>query len=147
MRIATTFLHALWETTKKARKPTTTACSLWRGDSFPFLSPPNPTLFMTLTLGLELHPFKASSVGRLGLAALLQMPHTCQPLSIGLTTYSLLRYHQLLSNRPSTVQRPAYPPNCAVRSRISPPKLDWQALQTRWQCTHQRRKQRFKLEV
>lgn len=54
---------------------------------------------MTLTLGLELHPFKASSVGRLGLAALLQMPHTCQPMSISLTTFALLQYSRLLSNR------------------------------------------------
>ena len=98
--------------------------------SFPDLSPPYPTLFMTLTLGLELHPFKASSVGHTGLAALLQMPQTCQPMSIGLTTYALLRYPQLLSNPPSTVQRPAYPPNCAMRSRILPPTPDWQALQT-----------------
>jgi hypothetical protein len=57
---------------------------------------------MTLTLGLELHPFKASSVGRLGLAALLQMPQTCQPMSIGLTICALLRHPRLLSNRPST---------------------------------------------
>jgi len=111
--------------------------------SFPILSPPYPTLFMTLTLGLELHPFKASSVGRLGLAALLQMPQTCHPMSIGLTTYALLRYPQLLSNRPSTFQRPAYPTNNATRSRISPPTPGRQALQIRRQCTDHRRTTRL----
>ena len=83
--------------------------------SFPDLSPPYPTLFMTLTLGLELHPFKASSVGRLGLAASSQMPHTCQPMSIGLTTYALLRYPRLLHNRPSTTTK-ACLLNSATRS-------------------------------
>lgn len=102
--------------------------------SFPDLSPPYPTLFLTLTLGLELHPFKASSVGRPGLAALLQMPQTCQPMSIGLTTYALLRYPRLLLNRHRQRQRPSYP-IAQPRSRISPPLPPWQALQTRWQCT------------
>ena len=109
MRIATTLLHALWETTIKTRKPMTTACSPERGDSFPILSPPYQTLFTTLTLGLELHPFKAFSVGRQALRRFCKCLKTCQPMSICLTTCALLQYPQLLFNRPSTATKACLP--------------------------------------